>query len=331
MFKLPFSDKPLIKCYHNLAFPLGIIEANAELINEDITPWVISKYVNPYFIETSPSNAYDICPYDRWGIKEGVLHHQSVEFFKNTYDCLEIDVIKLLCAMIKNECYITGVYNEKYIPGKMAYARRDFVHDYFLYGFDEEKQVFLSVGYLADRRYQSYEIPFSNFVQSVNTVSEEQLQFGLLTYNHQYHYQYNRERVISELDDYIKSTTSHNHKKDACYGIEANRKLKDFLVQSATNRDTPVVDLRYSRAYKEHKSIQYLCVKYLVERNLMGGKVDRSDMNVAYEICQNAMIIHALGIKLNLTKKQELIKHITELFEANESKEVEIIRKIVKA
>jgi hypothetical protein len=43
------------------------------------------------------------------------------------------------------------------------------------------------------------------------------------------------------------------------------------------------------------------------------------------------MIIHAMGIKLNLTKKQDLIKHITELFELNESKEVEIIRKIVKA
>lgn len=28
-YRLPFSDHPLVTCYHSIAFPLGIIEANA--------------------------------------------------------------------------------------------------------------------------------------------------------------------------------------------------------------------------------------------------------------------------------------------------------------
>lgn len=330
-FKLPFLDKSLVNCYHNLAFPMGIIEANAELDNEDITPWVISKYINPLFMETSPNNAYDICTYDRWGTNDGILYHQYVNLFKSTYDCLEIDVIKSICAMIKNGCYITGVYNEKYIPGKMVYNQSDFVHDYILYGFDEEKQTFLSAGYLADRRYQSYEISFSNFAQSINSVGGDRLQFGFWTYNHNYHYQYNGERVLGELNDYIKCTTSHNYRKNLYYGIEANRKLRDYLLYCITNYDTPVVDLRYSRAYMEHKSILYMCFKYLVQENLLGGRIDQNDMDAAYEIYQNAIMIHRTGIKLNLTKKYDLIKHITKLFDINESKEVEIITKIVSA
>lgn len=77
-------------------------------------------------------------------------------------------------------------------------------------------------------------------------------------------YQYNGERVLGELNDYIKCTTSHNYRKNLYYGIEANRKLRDYLIYCITNYDTPVVDLRYSRAYMEHKSILYMCFKYLV-------------------------------------------------------------------
>lgn len=325
---LPFSDKPLVICYQNLAFPLGIIEANAKLRNEDVTPWVVSTYLNPFFSPTA-SNHYDICVFDNWGTHESILLHQYIHFFKRTYQYLGVNIVRDLCMMINEGCYISGIYNEKYIPEKKAYNRRDFNHDYILYGVDETRKVFLSAGYLADGKYQTYEIPFSCFAQAVNSVLGDQIQFNLWTYNHNYRFKRNDDRVIRELNDYKQSKTSHNCRNGLYYGIEANRKLKEYLVNENSS-DLPSVDLRYSRAYMEHKMMMYLAIKYLNETDAQNIKGDSNDLNCAYEIYQNAIIIHRLGMMANLSRKKQSITRISELIDVNERKEVLLLNKILR-
>ena len=43
---LPFDDYPIPSMYHNVAFPMGIIQGNAK---GDITPWLCGKFLNCYF------------------------------------------------------------------------------------------------------------------------------------------------------------------------------------------------------------------------------------------------------------------------------------------
>ena len=41
--RLPFEEQPVMRMYHNMAFPTGIIQGNAK---EDITPWLCGKCIN---------------------------------------------------------------------------------------------------------------------------------------------------------------------------------------------------------------------------------------------------------------------------------------------
>lgn len=328
-YVLPFSEQPLIACYHNMAFPMGIIEGNASVFNKDITPWAIAKFLNVIFIDAPNSNSYDICLFDKWGTNDGILFHQYINMFKSIYGKLQINIIKYLSELIKSGCYITGAYNERYIPGKMVYQQADFLHDYILYGVNENRKIFYSAGYLKDKRYRSYEISFSDFINSIYNTSNDRIQFGFWTYNKEYEYEFNRERIRGELDEYIKSTTSHNFRKDVFYGVEANRKLKEFFLYCINNYDTPIIDLRYSRAYMEHKNIFFRCIKYLFEAQHVSFK--QSDILMANEMYQNAIMIHRLGIKMNISKNYKIIEQITDLFEKNQEYECEIIMDVLGA
>ena len=328
-YKLPFSDKPLVTCFHNMAFPLGVIEGNANNLDLDITPWVISKFLNPIFVETPEKITYDICLVDKWGIDEGILFYQFINMFKRIYDNLNFDIAEYLSKMIREGCYVIGTYNEKYIPGKADYQNGDFMHDYILYGVDEERKVFYSAGYLKDRKYQSYEISFSDFIKSIYNTPGDRIQFGFRTYNNEYQYCFNKERIVQELTDYLNSTTYHGLKENAFYGMEANRKLKEYFLSTVHKNGNSRLDLRYTRAYMEHKYFMNLCIEYLIDNNL----VDATKINFkkAKELYQDAVRIHILGIKMEISKNYKIIDKIADLFDKIQEEESQMIRYVIEA
>ena len=152
------------------------------------------------------------------------------------------------------------------------------------------------------------------------------MQFNLWTYNHHYRFHQNGEKALEALSDYINCTTSQNYRKDYYYGLKANRKLKEFLLR-INNGDNFYVDLRYSRAYMEHKWILYLCIKALLESNVKNVMFDPCVLLDANEVYENAKRIHILGMKLNISQNEKLITRIWELFEKNESKEIEMLKR----
>ena len=328
-YKLPFLDKPLVTCFHNVAFPLGVIEGNAKKLDLDITPWVITKFLNPIFVETPEKVTYDICLYDKWGLDEGILFYQFINMFKYVYDDLEFNIIEYLSKMIRAGCYVIGVYNERYIPGKMFYGKMDFMHDYILYGVNEEKGIFYSAGYLINRRFQSYEISFSDFLKSVYNTPNDKIQFGFRTYNNAYQYHFNKEKIVQELTDYLNSTTSHGLKENAFYGIEANRKLKECFLSIVKNDENPKLDLRYTRAYMEHKYFFYLCIKYLLENEVLSA--DKINIKNADALYNDATKIHLLSIKLNISKNYKIIDKIADLFDKIQEEETQMIRYVIEA
>lgn len=327
-YKLPFLDRPLVTCYHSIAFPLGIIEENARELNKDITPWIISKYVNPVFSDASQTNAYDICAYDRWCVEEGILSQQYMNMYKATYDILNIDIIKWVSRMIREGCYISGAYNEKYIPGKSAYRVTDYVHDYILYGIDEEKEVFYSAGYLKDRRYRSFEIACSDFMKSIDNMPDIRIPIDFWIYNRAYEYRFDQRRVLQELNDYVNSSNSHSIRRHEYYGIEANRKLKELFLHNIDTYENPGIDLRYTRGYMEHKYFVRLCIMYLCDNRIVD--VAKLDLEKVDGLYQDAVLIHRLGIKMNFSKEYKIMNRIAVLFDKIQTEEIKIMNDVIR-
>ena len=129
---LPFPETPMFLCYHNRAFPFGVVQANSP---EDITKWVCTKGVYCTFYPEK-MNKFCFAVDDLWSLGEGLMSQQTLQIKKEYLELFNMDLLQILKTAIDNEWYIHGGYNEKYVPIKNSFNQRDFMHYFLVIGYD---------------------------------------------------------------------------------------------------------------------------------------------------------------------------------------------------
>ena len=299
---LPFETKPYTQMYHNKAFPMGIIQGNKD--PDTIMPWLCGKFINCVWIPESRRTKFDHCIYDDWCTDDKILMQQRIDFFPETYEYLGIDILKFLKQMICIGAYVYGMYNEKYIPGKYAYQRVDRSHDFFIYGYDDNEQIFYSAGYLEDGIFHAFKISYTDFRDSIKNILDPKLFFNLYSFNKEAKFELNMERIVTDISDYINSRNSKKHyTSDKYYGLEACKMLKEYLGREFKRDKVP--DVGYTRAFMEHKYFMWKRAEYLSEYFF---KKPCEYVAVLEEIYKNAQIIHNLCRKLLFSEIEQVAK-----------------------
>lgn len=302
---LPFKETPYVLSYQKSAFPLGIIQANA---HDDITPWLASKYINCRY---HPENIFDICIADNWFCVDGKLFFQCIHLAKNVLEDFSVNYIKFLQKMIDLGFYSNGIYNEEHIPNKTKYKKSYFAHDYLLIGYNSGEQVFYSVGYLADRKFQKFTIPYDSMNQSLESLKETTIPFYFLKYNQSAKYFFDNGLFLQELYDYLNSRTSAKlFRSDTYFGMNAIRKMAIDILSNAKQKHE--IDNRYLRALMEHKFLMVKRIEYL------NSQFDLDILAIkesAIQIHKMAETVHLLGIKYSITREFSVANRIVELID----------------
>ena len=299
---LPFEDHPYSLTYHYCAFPMGIIQANAK---EDITPWLCGKNINCQYYKESV-NQFTFFPIDDWGTKDHILLGQNIYLYRDLYRSLFKDEILHLRRALSAGYYVSGTYNEEYIPGKWAYQRQYYFHDYLLIGYDDVKKEFVSASYLKDGVFQRHRIPYENMKQALDTAKRATTGFRLWKYNPDAKFELNIGRVINGLTDYLHSTASNQPPADTRrYGMQAVRALAQLYAETAN--EASQIDIRYTRAMMEHKFYMHMRMEHLLKNKILK---DKSYADVAWQVYQMAESVHMLALKFNFTKKTMLVDTI---------------------
>lgn len=302
---LPFETEPLVRSYHSLAFPMGIIQANAQ---KDLTEWYCGKYINCHFMLEYPQNRFNTCTYDEWGAQEGILLYQHFYMQSDLYKQLVSNIVDIVKRFLLCDCYVSGMYNERYIPGKSAYGKYDYLHDYIIYGYDDDTQSFLSAGYLLDGKYQSFSITYENFENSINNLNAQDIMMETWKYNDRASFALNLPRIREDLADYLASRNSkHVYTDDKAYGRDGILRLKEYFETTFEAG----IDLRYTRALMEHRHFMLLRFQYFANQ----GVVPKEDAERMKETYDKAEKIHLLGIKYNMTHKNSYIGSISKLID----------------
>lgn len=309
--KLPFETAPLIQSYQYEIFFMGIIQGHCAL--ETITPWLCSRYLNCAFGGPSHKEAFFLHTADQWGEKDGLLWRANLDILQRPDGMPREDILGLVRLMLKNGHYVGGCYNEKYIPGKRAYGGWDFMHDFVLYGYDDRRQVFFSVGYMKDSRCRAFEIPYEDFYRSIVQGISGKYQFSFFLYNESADYSLRPERIVSELWDYLHSTSKWGAKlSDRVYGLESVRRLKMLFAERVEAPDGPYVDVRFTRALMEHKFMLHFCMAHLAGL----GYVEESLVGFLKENYDKACLIHNLGLKINISRRREGVYRMATMMDA---------------
>lgn len=236
-----------------------------------------------------------------------------------------MDLLEILKGAIRSGCYVYGSYNERYIPNKPAYQKKNYMHDFLLIGCDDEK--FISVGYVTDGSFQKYEIPNQNLMDGLYGTSGIKINLGFYRYKTGVVPIPDTKRLIENLQKYISSAKDVDCPPPSgnSVGISSNVRLKEFFLDEVKNMGKAYLDRRYSRVLFEHKWILTQLVQLFLE----------GDERTKFQACadrnfERAKLIHMLGLKMSYTGKAELIDRVAGVMDEIVAEELRYIPPLIE-
>ncbi len=298
---LPFCMEPVAKAYHYKAFSLGMIQASIPKEHFDV--WLCNKYINSVYGKTI---CLDSSENDVWSCNDGLTKVQTFDVFPSTLFMEGIDLITLIKASICNGNYVMGWFDEYYIPGKEPYQKWHFMHDYLLWGYDDEKRVFFSSGYTTAGRYEIFEISFENYCNSIQNAKADNIILKFYCINNDYVPSLDINHIKAEVEDYLLSRCSSKYSRSDClYGFEAWSVFEKELENAKP-------DLRHARSFVEHRDIMVRRITTLI--NL--GYIDHPHILDQYSesVFLRAKTMYMLSLKHNITKSEKELVRIKKLY-----------------
>lgn len=313
---LPYEMQVESIVYQNQAFALGIIKPNIRQYDQ----WLCNKYIN--CVAGGGFNLYDG---DIWMVKYGLCIKTGGYMNYEAFHIFCPDLIQKNKQMLEQKFYILGSYDEFYIPGKAAYQNQPFVHGYVIYGYDDQNGVFKSAGYLAGGRYKQFDITYEDYYRSVTEGNKPRLlSLSYFRINTEYEGQIDIIKIRENLTDFLDSRGPANAKINEVYGVNAWEKFATYIEEAGDNG----IDMRYVRAYMEHKGIMDKRLKCLFEHGYLQDQV--LCQTYQKEVFQKATQLFNMCLKYILTGDAELQKRMTALVRDVNITEQGLIEKVVK-
>ena len=312
---LPYEMQVEAICYHHRAFALGIIKPNIRQYEQ----WLCNKFIN-----CIATTSFDLEEYDVWMIKDRLSIKVGGNMVYEAFQAFCPDIIEKNKEMLKQGFYIWGTYDEFCIPGKSAYQYKSFLHNYLIYGYDDQQGVFKSAGYLPDRHYRKFDIKYEDYYRSV-TYGDEPRQLALNYYriNRDYEGWIDIESIRKTAIDYLQSRGPENSKVNEVFGVSAWKRFESYIDGVSGNK----IDMRYVRAYMEHKGIMDKRLKCLCKHGYLW------DQSLCTSYSQNVLIkatqLFYMCLKYSLTGDAELHKRMTALVREINATEQGLIERVV--
>lgn len=297
---LPFELDVEMRAYHNRAFPLGVFKANIA----DYDKWLCGKLINFVMCEDIVFNAL---PEDIWSTNEGLTFKQSITLAPLDFGLNGLNIVDFNKSMLKKNYYITGQYNEFYIPQKIPYGKHDMNHDYLIFGYDDENMVFKSAAYLEDQTYGFFDINYDDYYKSVTGNKIPKTWVYYFRINQEYVVEIEIDTIKKKLEDYLYSRNTQGMPGNYICGLDAYQQLANYV----SKRSSSYLDPRFGRAYMEHHGIMHKRIQKLCELSY----INRTDLPEDYyqNVYLKTRIVHNMFMKFNHSNDPTILPRIVRL------------------
>lgn len=210
--KLPIHVQPALYSYLHHAYPLSVMPEHPNYLH-----WLHSHYIQ---LSADPEffNHLDEHIFVNYYQPMHTHHYNELLHLKIlTTDLLDrmktgMELVHFFKQSIDQGEYVYLFLDEYYLPGKAMYQQHHFAHDTLLYGYDEDKQVFHTLGFNQNYEYGPTEIGFDSFLESYRMAdrSHEYYTKEIVLYrlNKDRTYTFDIQLVMDSLEDYVLSRNS---------------------------------------------------------------------------------------------------------------------------
>ena len=252
------------------------------LDKEKTLPWICDRFIqlvarndiqfnfplggNFYEYEVcSDLPIFIVCPY----LKQSRFERMIIDKFSPTLT----DFIRFC---IDNDYYLHLCLDPYHISSSQNYNKRHFNHPTFIYGYDEEKiylKDFYSSGY---KEYSAgYEEINTAYVSVLNNEFETRKYYGMVSMfkYRPVEYPFSIDKVIEDYIDYLNCTDRHHmYRDDVSYGrIDGYLYGLDYYNALAYKIENCLYDVRPFHVLYDHKVLQEIRVRYMIENELING------------------------------------------------------------
>lgn len=291
---LPLSEESPIKNYGIFAFPIGCLLSEKNFS---------SNYIFNNFLHISPE--YKNFNTVKWSFLKKWKCFYVKRFIAFSYDTF----ISKIEYMLDNNWYVFLNINEKYIPYRYSYKKRNFLHDNYICGYNQKNKKFLVYGYDENMQFVNNFIDYKIIYQAYRN-SFSKFLFWNMFFKVKTNFDYNYVSAFKIVSDLIRNYKSSNK----YYGINLYNHIIDQL------KVYNYMNLRYYRYLIEYRLLLVCNKKYFNDMHAF-NKLNE-------EILSIAKLTFALAIKYKVTNNTDLNlkKKILENIEKMKKKDIEIYR-----
>lgn len=295
-----------------------LYENFTQLFCEEYDKWVSVHYL-PHF------DVFSVCPL----IKSALIPREFIS-------TISINIIELMKMCIRLNYYICCEVDEQYIS-----KNKKFVHELFIYGFDDEEGKFYVADFTLrdDQKYSFLKVSYENMKLAYEAVTTEDddmkdgsgARGGILIFKVKENADYNFlvDRLIKPLEDYVKGEDRGKDYrmfyvdeelglKETVYGIAIYKYIENYYAKIRKNRDDKHFYIQPLHVLYDHKVL--MCKKLEIIKK-SGIEISQNVIQQFNELKQEAFIIRNLGIKYWICKKEYILDRIVRRLHLMEEKD----------
>ena len=296
---LPINRHPMIRNYLRHAFPFSVLETERQ---DRVERLVLNEYIETVFVPSYNWFDYHNTMYTHW---------DCLYCCTMTRDILinHIDVVECIINNLYKGYYCDIWLDTYYIAHKPGYMKDHQTHGLLIYGYNNEKKVFLVLSYTDHAVYEAFEVPLGNIAMAC--VSPYFKELHLLKRNDECPIIYNIHILRDRLNRYIYSILEDDYgikytKPDIgnYYNFHASEYFADSLYDRALG-DKHIHQISiYS--FAEHKRCMAWRIKYICQ--IEGFCIDNSHVDAYMRNTErDCEFLINVSIKYNLTKKDRIL------------------------
>lgn len=313
MQKVLKNIEPSIRTYLGDAFCFSIID---DVAFE--SGWVYDKYIHLEYTPLDGQIKYAGYDYYDFVPDQGVFIKSYIEY--PYIHCNKDIVCNQIIQMIDNNEYCFALWNETVVTNYLFQENSNIIYEHgcFLYGYDREKEVFYTQGYLDNYRWEHFSIPFEVYYKAVSYCSQkEEIAFIGYKLKEDYNWTFDLEKIRKQLKLYI-DTSFQNHKENNCDMGAILNFYSNLIVGKK---------IHYPSLYciYEHKKVFANRISFLIEKGMIKEK---DVLEQAKELEKISRKILLFGINYNSNLATEMFDVIYNEVEKMLDLEAKLLLKI---
>lgn len=312
-------QKEINNYLHNAYF-LSIILGYDNLKN-----WFYENYVQLYFngdkfVRNTGIPEYFLDFYGGW--TEPRKFFDSESYYRREINPSEI--ISLVKEKIGNDCYVY-TYVDEFITKENVNVHN--AHDILVYGYNDEKQEFMVLGFDDKNNFNSYKISYDNFERGyASGVENSQVSdmyqgknyfFTMkMNVNEDYQYDFHVEIFLNYLKEYVncintgmkcEDPNGDMYKCDSIkYGIQVYDELLPIMEKIIEKKE--IIDYRVFHTLYEHKTLMHKRLQYMANIIPIDNKAKEDILNQSQNLAGIAQELRLNCIKYNLCRRETVMR-----------------------